>query len=365
MYRFHGGKSPKGALDFSVPTNPLGPPRLLVEILEDVVKNDIDIILSYPDYEYEDLRKAIAKFYDIDYKRVIPLNGSAEALYIALAVCKPRNLVVVEPTFGDYRAASHVLGIPLRSIHYIENADIFEFPLESLFSLPNEVAKGSLILLSNPNNPTGSFVELKRLEEIARTFKESFILIDEAFIELSEMFLESSIHLVEEYGNVIVTRSLTKSFSVPGLRIGFMYSSYELSRAFDLYRQPWNVNSLTNHLFVKLLDKFEGEMKRFLETSRRFIHNEKVRVTSRLRKLKLLVYRSYAPFLLVKSIRIPASKIIDELMKYNIYVRDASSYVPLTKHFFRIAIKKEEENDYLVNVLSKMLGGTDEHNKEG
>lgn len=361
MYRHHGGRVARNVLDFSVPVNPLGPPKQLVELLKNSVEVDIDIILRYPDYEYEDLRKAIAEFYGIDRECVVPLNGAAEALYIVLAVYKPRNLIVVEPTFGDYRAASQVLGVPLVSVHYLENLDTFEFPLESLLTVSSNMVRDSVILLSNPNNPTGCFTELKHLEEVARTFKRSLLLVDEAFIDLSERSQENSLSLVEGYDNVIIVRSLTKSFSVPGLRIGFMYANYGLSRAFNLYRQPWNVNSLANYLFVKLLSEFRDEVRIFLESSRLFISSEKGKIASRLKKLGFYVYRSYAPFILVRSHSLSAEEINSKLMKYNIYVRDASSYTPLTKYFFRIAIKKEEENEYFINVMSKILGEGDEH----
>ncbi len=253
--------------------------------------------------------------------------------------------------------------IPLISIQYIEGVDTFIFPLELLLSIPRDIARKSIILLSNPNNPTGCFIGIKYVEEIVRTFRESIILIDEAFIDLSERFQESSLHLVKEYDNIVVIRSLTKSFSVPGLRIGFMCISNRFSKIFDLYRQPWNVNALANHLFIELLSKFKDDVKKFLEISRQYISNERSRVTSHLRKLGFIVYNSHAPYILVRSRKFSAQEINDMLLRYGVYVRDASSYTPLTKYFFRVAIKSVNDNNYFIEIMNRIFGGENEFNK--
>jgi len=360
LNRYHGGRVAENVLDFSVPVNPLGPPKHLIDILKRVIKDNVDTIIKYPDYEYSDLKKALAEFYNIKEQCIIPLNGAAEALYIVLAVYRPRNLIVVEPTFGDYREASYALGVRLTSIHYIENMDAFIFPLEPLLSISSNIARKSVILLSNPNNPTGSFIEVKYVREIAESFRESLIFVDEAFMDLSEKFRENTLHLVEEYDNIVVVRSLTKSFSVPGLRMGFMHVCGKLSRILDLYRQPWNVNSIANHVFIELLSRFRDDMKEFLETSRKYIVLERSRVTSHLKDMRFVVYRSYAPYLLVRSRRFTAEEINNMLLKYSIHVRDASSYTPLTKYFFRVAIRSKHDNDRFIEVMRKLFG---DHNE--
>ncbi|ADM27174.1 aminotransferase class I and II [Ignisphaera aggregans DSM 17230] len=356
MYRYHGGRVARDIIDFSVPINPLGPPKHVIDILRDVIENNVSIIAKYPDYEYNDLRKAIAEFYGVKSEYIVPLNGAAEALYIALAVYRPRNLIVIEPTFGDYRATSYALEIPLISIQYIENPDTFIFPLELLLSIPRDIARKSIILLSNPNNPTGCFISIKHIEEIVKTFRESLILIDEAFIDLSEKFQENTLHLVEEYDNIVVIRSLTKSFSVPGLRIGFMYVCDRFSNIFDLYRQPWNVNALANYLFIELFSRFGDDTRRFLEISRQYISSERSRIIQHLRRLGFTVYNSYAPYILVRSHRYSAEEINNMLLRYGIYVRDTSSYTPLTKYFFRVAIRGKHDNDYFIEIMNRVFG---------
>ncbi len=353
MYRYHGGRAGGNVIDFSVPINPLGPPKQILEILRNVI-NNIDIITRYPDYEYRDLRNSIASFYGVKSENIVPLNGAAEALYIILAVYRPRNLIAIEPTFGDYRLASYALKIPLISIPYIERGNEFVFPMDIISSTPRDIAKNSVIILSNPNNPTGCTVEARRIREVAEMFRDSLIVVDEAFIDLSEKFYESCLHLVEEYSNIVVVRSLTKTFSVPGLRIGFMYSSY--SELFDLYRQPWNINMIADYIFTNVLRESGEDLKRFLEDSRRYISAERNRVAHSLRKLGFTVYNSHAPYILVRSYRYSAMEINNALMRYGICVRDASSYSPLTKYFFRIGIRNSDDNNHLIGVMDKLFG---------
>ncbi len=362
--RYHGGRVAEGVIDFSVPLNPLGPPEQVLKIFSEIIKNNINIITRYPDYEYHDLRNSIANFYEIKSEGIIPLNGAAEALYILLTVYKPKNFIVIEPTFGDYRVASQALGIQLISIPYVEGAKEFTFPINDILTLSKDVVRNSMIFLSNPNNPTGYVVEVKYLREIAETFDESLVVVDEAFIDLSEKFQESCLNLVEELDNVVVIRSLTKTFSVPGLRIGFMYSSKMYSKLFDLYRQPWNVNIIADRLFTNLLSKFKDDMKKFLEMSRQYISIEKSRLTTFLRSLGFTVYDSYAPYILVKSSKVSATDLNEMLMKYGMYVRDASSFTPLTKYFFRVGVRSRDDNNRFIEVMNKLFGVDNELRKK-
>ena len=254
MQRYHGGRVSSQVVDFSSPSNPLGPPPIVDEILLDSVRNRG--YTRYPDYEYKVFREAIAEFYNVDPGSLVPLNGSAEALQLLIPVLKPEVMVSLEPTFGDHRVQSYSAGVPLVTIPYVVRGSRYEIDPSVYCNLPGEFKAHSLVLLSNPNNPTGALTPKRVLEELLSCSKDNtVIVVDEAFSDFTGNG-ESLLGLDDD--RVIVLRSFTKIFSIQGLRVGFLYTgSRRMVRLLDSFRQPWNVNSLAVEVTVKLL-KWDG-----------------------------------------------------------------------------------------------------------
>jgi len=355
IVRIHGGRTPPGiTLDFSTPINPLGAPEAIHKLVEEAVK--LRIYTKYPDYEYQELRQAIASFYSIDEDRVIPLNGAAEGISLAIACLKPNVLVVFEPTFGDYRLEAHALGIPVISISYVERVDEYELNIYGAEELGKVVRnRKALVLLSNPNNPTGCYSELRLLKHLAEILENSVVLIDEAFIELCNE-CESVLSLAKDYENVAILRSLTKTFSVPGLRIGFLYLGNEkVYEVLEACRQPWNINSLTSFVFSKALTEYASQLRKFVEDSRRVIAEERSFLVKSFRELGIKVYRSRAPFILVRHKRFTSRQVNEALTRFGIVVRDASTFTYLTPYHARVSVRLREDNRRLVETY-KVLG---------
>ncbi|MCI4437780.1 MAG: histidinol-phosphate aminotransferase family protein [Ignisphaera sp.] len=355
IVRIHGGRTPPGiTLDFSTPINPLGAPEAIHKLVEEAVK--LRIYTKYPDYEYQELRQAIASFYSIDEDRVIPLNGAAEGISLAITCLKPDVLVVFEPTFGDYRQEAHALGIPIISISYIERVDECELNIYGAEELGKVIRnRKALVLLSNPNNPTGCYSELRLLKHLAEILENSVILIDEAFVELCNE-CESALSLAKDYENAAVLRSLTKTFSVPGLRIGFLYLSNEkVHEVLEACRQPWNINSLTSFVFSKALTEHASQLRKFVEDSRRVIAEERSFLVKSFRELGIKVHRSRAPFILVRHKRFTSRQVNEALTRFGIVVRDASTFTYLTPYHARVSVRLREDNQRLIEAY-KVLG---------
>ena len=350
MCRFHGGNPPRGILyDFSTPINPLGAPKILKDLIYEAVKSCV--YEKYPDYMYKDLKEAIAEFYNVDPQNIVVSNGAAEALTNIILCLRPKKLIVFEPTFGDYKCLVQYLNIPLISIAYVETVDSYRIELEDIEYLSRYInERNSVVLFSNPNNPTGAYIDLKSVEEIAKLFNEATIVVDEAFTELCRECVSAQ-RLTKDYENIVVVKSLTKTFGVPGLRIGFVYTSNRgVVEALEICRQPWNVNSIASYIFTKAFKEFKDEMKRFIEESQKVVETEREFLSNSLKEMGLKVYKSHAPYILVKHSVYRAEDVIKALNSFGIHVRDASKYPYLTPYHIRVAVRLRKENEYLVKV---------------
>ncbi len=343
--RIHGGRQ-KVERDFSVNTNPLGPPKDLLEILRTRCSPE-HVMTRYPDYDYQDLREAISSFYNTDPERVVPLNGSSEGLALLVLSIKPRKIYAVEPTFGDHRIMCQALGIGCGAIRYIEKGDGFIF-IEDLFEAVCR-DRSSLIVMSNPNNPTGAYIDVRRIADIASKCSAT-IIIDEAYVELCE---ECPLEPIDPSENLVILRSLTKWLSTPGLRIGFMIAGKQLTRIIDSVRPPWNINSIADCIATNLLRIHGTSMGRFIEHSRKYISSEREYLSKGLKELGFRVYRSHANYILTK-IDTDIDQMMESLARNGIAVRDCRSFEGLGKGYIRISIKKREDNQYLLNIVSKI-----------
>ena len=349
--REHGGRVPRGFLDFSAPSNPLGVPEFLREAIREAA--EVGMYSEYPDYDYADLREAIASFYGVEEGGVVPLNGAAEALTLLTLCVKPRELVVAEPTFGEHRCLASLLGIGYVPVPYGEVGGRFEFPLGDLVNVAR--ARGSgVVLLSSPNNPTGACAKLRELEELLSTLHSFLIVVDEAFIELSTD-CEGSLGLTRDYENLAVIRSFTKNLGIRGLRAGFLYSSNpRLAAVLNYCRQPWNVNSIASYSVTKVLRERRRELEEYLRRSAEVVEVERALLAKGLAELGLAVYESHAPFLLVKHSRVTARESWRRLWSRGIAIRDASSFPYLTEYHVRLSVRLREDNALLLKVYREL-----------
>ncbi len=359
--RYHGGSGRirvKGVLDFSINTNPLGVPVELEDsIAECCVKN---VYTRYPDYEYIELRKAITYFYGgLDYRSIVPCNGAAEALNLAITALKPKTLVIVSPSYGDpeYDSICSILGI--KCVHYLmkTNNNRFLLDIDELASKVKNKSK-PLVIISNPNNPTGTITPIREIEELASSLRgKAYILVDEAYAELSSSYMGLLERYLEE--NIIVTRTFTKVFAIPGLRIGFLYSeSKRVVEKVDSLRQPWNVNAIAECAIKKTLVDHREALWKYIKGSQAFIALERVDITDRLRRLGYRVYESHVNFLLIEHEWIDSLELYDKLLhEKRILVRPAHTFYGLSRYHTRVAIRRKWENDLLVKALAEYSKG--------
>jgi len=349
--RVHGGRAPEGFHDFSAPINPLGTPSFLEDLIKEAVLRGAH--RSYPDYEYRELREALSEFYGVDQGSIIPMNGAAEALYLAVLAFRPRFSAVIEPTFGDHSVLFNAAGIAEKPLLLREGEESFSLPQEAqeaLESLPED----SILVFSNPNNPTGLLLKRKEVLELAERFK-GIVIADEAFIELSDSPSESILRDAEASANIIAMRSLTKTLCIPGLRAGFAVAPKELANRLEAVRQAWNMNSIAAYAISRAFKEKAQELSEFLRRSRSTVSEERERMLSSLKAMGIHAYRSSATYILARLESIGFRELSSCLFRRRIYLRDASSFRSLTPRHFRVSVKLREENEMLIEAMRECL----------
>lgn len=351
--RFHGGSFwvKRKVIDFSVNINPLGVPTQLEEAIDKCCTKDVYSV--YPDYNYTELKNAIAYFYDIESKNIIPCNGASEALNLSIMALKPQTLIIVAPSYGDYELLCRGLNIKCVYEVMIEREDNFEVDFDKLLTITKNSRK-PVVVLTNPNNPTGVIISEKLLSDLAEELHDkAWIIVDETYSELSgyKGLLGDTTH-----DNIIVVRSFTKIFGIPGLRIGFIYTiSRKLLNVIDALRPTWNINTIAECALKKVLMKYKEELWKFIERSRRYIESERNHLLRLLSRTKYRVYRSQTNFLLLKHPWINAISLRDHLLEeYNILVRPAHTFHGLTLYHTRVSIRSRRENELLVKALARL-----------
>ncbi len=318
--------------------------RLLREAVEEGVHR------RYPRPGYDELREAIAWFLGVEAEAVVPLNGAAEA-YSLLPLTQPQpRIVAMAPTFGDHIHHSLASGKPLYAVAYRPDPISHRYLIdEELVEANADVLRGSLVYMSNPNNPTGSCTPPEVIRVLAETVgPRGLLVVDEAFQPLSWSCPSIAREPPE---NTVILVSFTKLLCAPGLRIGALIDPWGATRL-EHARQPWNVNSLAAHVLEKLLAEHGGELRGSLEEARRLAKREAERLAEGLRRLGCRVYETSAPYLLVEH-RVPHPAARHVLAARGVWVRSMEGYEPLTPLHSRVSIRRPGENDKLLRAFEE------------
>jgi len=326
-------------LDFSASINPLGPPQRLLQKLRD----SLGTITSYPDPSYQELCEALARSHQIPAAYVLPGNGAAELITWAARDLASLDWVgLTTPAFSDYG----------RSLSAFQ-AKIKEFPLgfppTLAIDLPQPGERAGL-LLNNPHNPTGHI--WRREELLPYLEKFALVVVDEAFMDfLPEGEDQSLIPLAQNYENLVIIRSLTKFYSMPGLRLGYAIAQPDYLKQWQQWRDPWSVNVLAEVAGLAALEDLE-----FRQQTWAWLAPTKAKLFQALAQIPgLQPYPSAANFLLVSS-QYSVTWLQEQLLQQEkILIRDCISFPELGDRYFRIAVRTEEDNQRLINSLTTLI----------
>lgn len=347
------GRSADQFVDFSSNMNPLGPPPSVKQALLAYS----DIIGEYPDPAVRGLRRKLARYHDIDEQSIVIGNGAAELIDLIVRALQPALTTLAIPCFDEYGDAVRKMG---GEIYEIKLSAENEFKLDSDNGYLNETAAaGSLIMLGSPNNPTGQLVDPDLIMRLLN--KGAYVVVDEAFMD----FVPDEAHysLIQEaarHERLFVIRSMTKFYSIPGIRLGYIVGMPKsLSRVRRL-QVPWSVNSLAQIIGEAVLDESD-----FAERTLEWLQTERPWLSVELERMGFKVNPSATNYLLLsipQKLGLSASMLQLEMGKQGVLIRDASRFPGLDHTYIRVAIKLREQNERLLEALEqcmKRAGGSE------
>lgn len=348
---FHGGiysvNPALVQLDFSSNVNPLG---ISKGLLNEVSRELGSLCTTYPDPSCRELKKGILDYLELklDPKWLLVGNGATELIHIFARTFIRGKVVISAPTFCEYELSARRLGATIKFV-----------PLKDWEHDPEIILKESkegcdAVFLCNPNNPTGILSTESARKIIENIDPHTQMFLDECFIELVEgsgKKNNSMIELVSEYKNLVILRSMTKSFSLAGIRLGYCVCNPNLINLMLDNVISWNVNGVAQKIGMLVLKD-----KSYLEKSRRLIRRERNFMVKELKKkTKFSPMSSDVNYFLIDVSDQSSTEVRNYLLNNKgILVRDCSTFTGMGLKHIRVAVKKHIENAILIDALSSM-----------
>jgi threonine-phosphate decarboxylase len=328
-------------LDCSSSINPLGTPRKAIAAIK---MNANSLAQKYPDPECRELKKSLSRYLGIEPEWISVGNGAIEVIYwfVYAAFVKGR-VVIPAPTFCEYELASQKAGAEVTFVP-LHNLELEAGPVI-------EKARGAdAVFLCNPNNPTGILATKQIMKIIENVDSSTIILLDECFIELADNpDTNTMIEQISKFDNLVILRSLTKSFGLAGLRVGYGVCNPTLAKKLSANKIPWNVNGLAQVAGVAALlerRRYLSKARALVKKERKFLHDS----IGKLRSFRPL--RSNSNYFLVHLQGRNSTQFRDRLLKKTgVLVRDCSTFTGMGTQYIRIAVKMHTENILLLKAL--------------
>jgi len=339
---------PAELLDFSASINPLGLPSSALAAIQAALPH----LGAYPDPNYGDLRSALAAHHQhhrIDPDWILPGNGAAELLtWAARDLAAAAAVVVPVPAFADYGRALRAAGARVLPIAPVEP---WVWDWSAGFDRNgDDPCRHYGLLLNNPHNPTGQLWDLASVRWLCDRF--GWVVVDEAFMDfLRPDHQPSAIALVQDYPNLVVIRSLTKFYAMPGLRLGYAIAQPDRLRRWQQWRDPWSVNSLAVAAAIACLDDqaFADQTWTWLTSAR---SNLAAGLAAR---SGLRPFAGAANYLLVQT-AMPGDRLQHRLLQGDrVLIRDCLSFPELGDRFFRVAVRHPSENQRLLKAIDRAI----------
>jgi threonine-phosphate decarboxylase len=319
----------RDVLDFSANINPLGPSHKALE----AIRQTVDLVGVYPDEYPVRLTQCLSERLEIPAGNILAGNGATDLIYFWIRAIRPLRATLIVPTFSEYRRALQSVGCDIETV---------ELSAGDFFRLPATVNANGVVIVTNPNNPTGAYMPIDEMAEWIGQFDRSTqIFVDEAFVEFTGQ--PSLVGQLDRFPNLWILRSMTKFYALPGLRLGYLAGS-GVCELFDK-REPWQVNSLAEAAGIASL-----EDRSYEEATLQLAQRERIRLWEQLQDLNSIrAFPTAANFFFA---RCSSDDLLDQLlarlMESRILIRDCRNIEGLHGPHFRFGIKSRDENETLI-----------------
>lgn len=334
-------------LDYSSNINPLN----INPSIKKIILKNLDSMNRYPDIKYLELRKSIADFNGITYEKIVPGNGATEVLFL---YCKSENFkraTIVTPTFGEYERALKNNSIKV-DYSYLKEKNKFEIDIKQILE-KDIFSDTELVVLCNPNNPTGRFIPLEQIKLLNDELKKKGIklFIDECFIEFISGWREkSAVNLQDE--NIFILRAFTKYFAIPGLRLGYgiSFCKDKIDKILEI-KEPWSINNFAEAVGREIIkdSAFIEKTDKWIESQKKWFYECLTRVNH------ILPFKTETNFILIKLLNMTSKEFKKEMLKRDVLIRDASNFEGLDDSYIRVAVKTRKNNTKVLNTIMEVI----------
>ena len=335
---------------FNANINPLGTPLSVKK----AISESIDAIVKYPDIYYRNLKKAISSYVGAPEDNIVIGSGSTDLIRLFTALIMPKKALLIAPGYSEYEKVLTAYGCE-PEFYYLNEEDNYAFNVVDFVSKLN--SSYDMIFLQNPNNPTSQLMEKEDIEIIASACKELniFLVIDEMYVEFLDDYEKyTSVFLTETYPDMVVLRSVSKFFAVPGLRMSYaiMNNPYQM--------QIINMTTTTNS--VPTLTAVAGTVMfndtQYIEESRSVIHTERSLVYAAMSTCKTIkLFKPYANFMLAKLLKedITSGSVAEHCKLKGIIIRKCDDIRGLGDKYIRFCFMNPKQNDLMVNTILEVV----------
>lgn len=339
----HGGDiyTNQVTMDYSANINPLGLAKGVKNALLQAVEN----CSCYPDSRCSKLITELGAFHGFSEKQIICGNGAADLIYSIVLALKPNKALMPVPAFYEYEQALKIIEceieyIPMREeLHFILQEDFIDRIKEDT----------DIIFLCNPNNPTGNLIDKDLMHRIIHKCETDgiWLVVDECFMDFVEHRKDYSVmDQCENAKHLFILKAFTKLYAMPGLRLGYgVCGNMELLKSMKKVSQPWNVSIPAQMAGIAALEE-----EKYVTDSLELIKREKDYLIEELQKLNYRVYGSRANYLFFHAY----PGLYAMCLEKGILIRDCSNYQGLKEGYYRIAIKRHEDNEQLIKALREV-----------
>lgn len=338
------GISPASLFDFSANINPLGPP----ERVRAIARDNLSVIERYPDIEYRHLHAALAKGVGCEQSQVLAGNGETELIYLLVRHLNPHSALLLTPGFAEYRRALEQQGCEI--IDYALTEEHGFQPDDSLL-VAIETQRPDCVFIATPNNPTGLMPDSALLHRLILLCELHHIhlIVDEAFID----FLPEGSPLIAclpKTRYLYLLRSLTKFFAIPGLRLGYLLcGNTQVISHLKERREPWTINGLAALVGEVLLDD-----EAYIQKTQELIAEQREYLCCELREFpQLKIWAPRANYIFIRCL--DRVDLQSALLKYKLLIRHCQNYPGLDGSYYRIAIRNQAENRFLISGLKQVF----------
>ncbi len=315
---------PEQVVDVSENVNVFGMPSTVKEQWPQLIEQ----VSSYPHEQAEPFRSEVAKHHGVGVSQIAVSNGGAEALMALAQFFQKQRIVLLEPSFSEYR---RTLQQQQCRIHSLVVDDIIHYSIAQE-KVQQALAQAEVLYICNPNNPTGVLLKRAWIEEILQACPHIYLVVDEAFMDWTDES-ESMVPLVNRYPRLIVVRSMTKMYAMAGVRLGYVVS--QQAETIARFFPHWNVSSIASSIGSICLQEHE-----FVERSRRHSAQLREQMTRDLQNLGCRVTKSAANFLTFQlDDQLDPDPFFQHLLTEGVVLRHTKNYEGLHGKWFRIAVK--------------------------